>query len=133
MVMPYSKHSHTSFAYHLILLFRDPFYAPQKMTTYTLYLVFDGECPTSQNRSHRSFTFQHADIKSSVANILQVLLLDDICFVYQFDWRAGVSFLMRETEGAIRLAEMSREQYIKVQDLISKEMPQRNGKDRCQN
>ena len=67
----------------------------KQMSTYALYLVIEGEGLTPQNRSHESFIFQHTDIESSVANILQVLLLDEICLVYQFDWRANISFPVR--------------------------------------
>lgn len=100
------------------------------MATHILYIVLEGAGLTPENRSHWSFAFHRPE--SRIANVLQVLLLDDLRLIYHFDRRDGVCFPIPGAEGAVRLAELSASEYSRAQYLISKEPPPRDGKERCQ-
>ncbi|KAF2792385.1 hypothetical protein K505DRAFT_326193 [Melanomma pulvis-pyrius CBS 109.77] len=100
------------------------------MATHILYIVLEGDGLTPENRSHWSFAFHRPD--SHIANVLQVLLLDDLRLLYHFDRRDGVPFPVPGAQGAVRLAELSASEYSRAQHLISKEPPPRDGKERCQ-
>ena len=100
------------------------------MPNYVLSIVVEGAGLSPQNRSHWSFAFHRPD--STIANICQVLLLDDTRLLYQFDRRDGVPYPVSRSEGAVKLAELSPNEYARALQAISKEPPPRNGKDRSQ-
>ncbi|KAF1955274.1 hypothetical protein CC80DRAFT_493198 [Byssothecium circinans] len=100
------------------------------MSTYSLYIILEGTGESQTHRSHWSFTFLHPN--SPLANIHQVLLLDDTRLIYHYDRRDGVPYPIPGSEGELLLARLTASQAFLAQDVISREPPPRNGVDRCQ-
>ena len=100
------------------------------MSKYTLYIVIEGPGHSAQYRSHWLFAFRRSG--SDLANIYQVLVLDDFHQIYGFDRRDGIPFPVSGCEGAVKLAELAPHQYVRAQQVLLAEPAPKNGWDRFQ-
>lgn len=90
--------------------------------------TIEGLSTSEQDHSHRSFELHRPG--SAVANVQQVLLLDDVCLIYHVDACDGVSFPLPGSEGAILLGTLDNARDWEVRRIISRQSPPRNGRDR---
>ncbi|KAF2638186.1 hypothetical protein P280DRAFT_551345 [Massarina eburnea CBS 473.64] len=100
------------------------------MSKYELYIVLEGLGHSEHHRSHWSFAFHYPG--TLLANVHQVLLLNDTRRFYHYDRRDGVPHPTPGSEGKVLLARLTVNQCTSAQEIISRELPPRNGKDRCQ-